>query len=92
MILKFYFIFCAIATGLMATLYLSIIKHVKEKHPNAKYKKTLPIEKIQGLMTIIALCACPIFHLFTITILLFISQDIIDETIWRIEENIISEN
>jgi hypothetical protein len=92
MILKFYFIFCAIATGLMTTFFLSIIKHVKEKHPNAKYKKTLPIERIQGLMTIIALCVCPIFHLFTITILLFISQDIIDETIWRIEENIISEN
>lgn len=92
MILKFYFIFCAIATGLMTTLFLSIIKYIKEKHPNAKYKKTLPLEKLQGLMTIIALCACPIFHLLTIIVLLFTSQDIIYESILRIEKNIISEN
>ena len=92
MILKFYFIFCAIATGLMTTLILSIVKCIKTKHPNAKYKKTLPSEKIQGLMTVIALCACPVFHLLTIIVLLFTSQNIIDESIWRIEEDIISEN
>ena len=92
MILKFYFIFCAIATGLMTTLILSIVKCIKTKHPNAKYKKTLPSEKIQGLMTVIALCACPVFHLLTIIVLLFTSQNIIDESIWRIEANIISEN
>ena len=92
MILKFYFIFCAIATGLMTTLILSIVKCIKTKHPNAKYKKTLPSEKIQGLMTVIALCACPVFHLLTIIVLLFTSQNIIDEFIWRIEANIISEN
>lgn len=92
MILKFYFIFCAIATGLMTILILSIAKCVKQKHPNAKYKQTSFTERLQGLMTVIALCACPVFHLLTIMVLLFTSQDIIDETIWRIEANIISEN
>ena len=92
MILKFYFIFCAIATGLMTTLILSIVKCIKQKHPNAKYKHTSPIERIQGLITVITLCTCPVFHLLTIIVLLFTSQNIIDESIWRIEENIISEN
>ncbi len=92
MILKFYFIFCAIATGLMASIFLSVIKYIKQMHPHAKYKKTPPIERIQGLMTTIALCACPVFHLLTIIVLLITSQDIIDESIWRIEANIISED
>ena len=92
MILKFYFIFCAIATGLMTSIYLSIIKYIKKMHPHAKYKQVPPIEKIQGLITTIALCACPVFHLLTIIVLLFTSQDVIDESIWRIEANIINEN
>ena len=92
MILKFYFIFCAAAIGLFTATVVGVTLHLKKTHPNAKYRKLSFGARLQGLATTISLCICPIFHIFTIGALLFLAQDIFDESVRRMEEKIIDEN
>lgn len=82
-------------TVLVFSLFTSVFLTAKEKfktrHPTAKIEKSLFGEKIYGYVMVFVITTIPIFHLLALFILATQSDDIVEETISKLENKIISE-
>lgn len=80
-----------LAFFLYASVYLTTMEKFKKRHLTAKIEKSLFGEKIYGYVTTFVIITIPIFHLLTLFILATRYDDIIEGTISKIENKIISE-
>ena len=84
-----------ITTVLAFTLLDATSFTVKEKfrkrHPTARIEKSLFGEKIYGYLMAFVIITIPVFHFLTLFILATQYDDIVETTISKIEDRIISE-
>ncbi len=80
------FVFC-----LFISVDLTAAEKIKRKHPTAKIEKSLFGEKIYGYLVALIMMAAPILNLFTLFILTTQYDDIVEKTISKVEDRIISE-
>ena len=75
MIIKIWLFITCVAIGIFYAQARFIIDKIKEWNPNIKLGGGGSLKgKIEVLMGTFALCACPILHIFTISVL-FINRD-----------------
>ena len=84
-----------ITTVLCFSLFISTGLTAKEKfrkkHPTARITKSLFGEKIYGYVMTFVITTMPFFHLLALFILATQYDDIVESTISKLEEKIISE-
>ena len=80
-----------LALSLLISAFLTATEKFKKKHPTAKTMKSLFGEKIYGYLMAFVIITIPIFHLLTLFILATQYDDIVETTIFKIENKIISE-
>ena len=84
-------IITVLSLSLLISADLTAGEKFKRKHPTAKVTKSLFGEKIYGYVTGFVILTIPIFHLLTLFILATQYDDIVESTISKVEEKIISE-
>lgn len=80
-----------LAFFLFASVYFTAMEKFKKKHPTAKIEKSLFGEKLYGYVMVFVITTIPIFHLLALFILATQYDDIVEETISKLENKIISE-
>lgn len=80
-----------LAFSLFVSVSLTAREKFKKRHPTAKIEKSLFEEKIYGYVMTFVIIAIPFFHLLSLFILATQYDDIVEVTISKIENKIISE-
>ena len=80
-----------LAFSLFISVYITAAEKFKKRHPTAKIEKSLFGEKIYGYLMICVLTTIPIINLLTLFILATQYDDIVEGTISKVENKIISE-
>ena len=81
----------ALAFSLFISVYFTAREKFKNRHPTAKIEKSLLGEKIYGYVMGFVVITIPFFHLLALFILATQYDDIVEGTISKIENKIISE-
>jgi len=77
--------------SLFASVYFTAMEKFKKKHPTAKIEKSLFGEKLYGYVMVFVLTIIPIFNLLTLFTLATQCDDIVEGTVSKLENKIISE-
>ena len=80
-----------LALSLFISVHLTAAEKFKIRHPTARTEKSILGEKIYGYLMGFVIITTPIFHLLTLFILATQYDDIVESTISKIEDKIISE-
>lgn len=86
-IIKIWLLITCLALGLFYANALLIKEKIKEKYPNAIFKKQSVTSFIMTTMRSVLMCACPIIHIFVIYTSIFNYENIMDRTMQRIEQS-----
>ena len=70
---------------------LTAAEKIKRKHPTARIEKGLLGERIYGYLITLIMTVTPILNLLTLFILVTQYDDIVEKTISKVEDRIISE-
>jgi len=81
----------ALAFSLFISVYFTAMEKFKKRHPTAKIEKSLFGEKIYGCLMVFVLTIIPIFNLLTLFTLATQYDDIVESTVSKLENKIISE-
>jgi len=80
-----------LAFSLFVSVHLTAKEKFQKRHPTAKIEKSLIGEKIYGCLMVFVLTTIPIINLLTLFTLATQYDDIVEGTISKVENKIISE-
>lgn len=83
-IIKIWLVITCLALGLFYANALFIKQELKEKYPNAVFKKKSFFGALITFVQSVFMCACPLIHLLIIYVSIFKYDDIIN----KVEQNI----
>ena len=86
-IIKIWLLITCLALGLFYANTLLIKEKLREKYPNAIFKRQSAISFIMTTMQSVLMCACPIIHIFVIYTSIFDYENIVSRAIRRVEES-----
>ena len=86
-IIKIWLLITCLALGLFYANTLLIKEKLREKYPNAIFKRQSAISFIMTTMQSVLMCACPIIHLFVIYTSIFNYEIIMDKAVQRVEQS-----
>lgn len=86
-IIRIWLLITCLALGLFYANSLLIKQELKEKYPNADFKKQSAISFIMITMQSILMCACPIIHIFVIYASIFNYENIVNRVIQGVEQS-----
>lgn len=86
-IIRIWLLITCLALGLFYANALLIKEKLKEKYPNASFKKQSATSFFMTTAQSILMCACPIIHIFVIYTSIFNYEDIINRALRRVEES-----
>ena len=83
-IIRIWLVITCLALGLFYANSLLIKEKIKEKYPNAIFKKHSVTSFIMTTIQSVLMCACPIIHIFIIYVSIFNYEIIMDRAVQRI--------
>lgn len=86
-VIKIWLIITCLALGLFYANTLLIKEKLREKYPNAIFKRQSAISFIMTTMQSVLMCACPIIHIFVIYTSIFDYENIVSRAMQRVEES-----
>ena len=86
-IIRIWLVITCLALGLFYANALLIKEKLREKYPNAIFKRQSAISFIMTTMQSVLMCACPIIHLFVIYTSIFNYETIMDKAVQRVEQS-----
>lgn len=86
-IIRIWLLITCLALGLFYANSLLVRQKLKEKYPNAVFKRQSVLGSFSAFAQSVLLCACPLVHLLTIYTSIFKCDDIINRAIQRIEQD-----
>ena len=86
-IIRIWLVITCLALGFFYANSLLIKERLKEKYPNATFKKQSITSFIMTTMQIVLMCACPIIHIVIIYISIFNYENIMDKAVQRVEQS-----
>ena len=86
-VIKIWLVITCLALGLFYANTLLIKEKLREKYPNAIFKRQSTISFIMTTMQSVLMCACPIIHIFVIYTSIFDYENIVSRAMQRVEES-----
>lgn len=86
-IIRIWLLITCLALGLFYANNLLVEQKLKEKYPNAVFKKQSIFSSFTIFAQSVLMCACPLIHLLVIYVSIFKYDDIINRAVQRVEQS-----
>ena len=86
-VIKIWLVITCLALGLFYANTLLIKEKLREKYPNAIFKRQSAVSFIMTTIQSVLMCACPIIHIFVIYTSISDYENIVSRAMQRVEEN-----
>lgn len=85
-IIRIWLLITCLALGLFYANSLLVRQKLKEKYPNAVFKRRSFLGSFTTFIQSVFMCACPLIHLIIIYVSIFNCDDIINRAMQRVEQ------
>ena len=86
-IIRIWLLITCLALGLFYANSLLVRQKLKEKYPNAIFKRQSVLGSFSAFAQSVLMCACPLVHLLVIYTSIFKYDDIINRAMRRVEQD-----
>ena len=87
-IIRIWLLITCFALGLFYANSLLVKQALREKYPNAVFKKFSLLGFLKTFIESVLMCACPIIHLLVIYVSISNYEDILNRVLRRVEDDI----